>query len=71
MSKNTPAERKLTTKQRALVDTIVANGCSITQAASMAGYASGESGRVTESVQGEQRESWSVLLRVRSQSTYS
>ena len=33
----------------ALVDTLVATGCSITKAASQAGYASGESGRVTAS----------------------
>ena len=39
--------RKLTAKQMALVDTIVANGCSIKDAASIAGYAVGESGRVT------------------------
>jgi len=42
-------QRKLTTKQMALVDTLVATGCSITKAASQAGYASGESGRVTAS----------------------
>ena len=41
--------RKLTDKQTALVDTIVATGCSITKAASQAGYAKGESGRVTAS----------------------
>jgi len=39
--------KKLTPKQRALVDTIVANGCSIKAAAPLAGYAEGESGRVT------------------------
>jgi len=39
--------RKLTAKQMALVDTIVANGCSIKDAAPLAGYAVGESGRVT------------------------
>jgi len=42
-------ERKLTDKQTALVDTIVASGCSSTEAATQAGYASGESGRVTAS----------------------
>jgi len=42
-------ERKLTDKQTALVDTIVASGCTITEAATQAGYASGESGRVTAS----------------------
>ena len=36
-------DRKLTVKQTALVDTIVANGCSITEAATQAGYAKGES----------------------------
>ncbi|MAB40631.1 MAG: hypothetical protein CL525_16235 [Aequorivita sp.] len=41
--------RKLTSKQTALVDALVANGCSITEAASLAGYASGDSGRVTAS----------------------
>ena len=40
---------KLTDKQRALVDTIVATGCSITHGAKVAGYAKGESGRVTAS----------------------
>ena len=42
-----PASRKLTDKQTALVDTIVAKGCTIAQAAEEAGYAAGESGRVT------------------------
>ena len=41
--------RKLTGKQTALVDALVANGCSITEAAGLAGYAAGESGRVTAS----------------------
>ncbi len=40
---------KLTKKQTALVDTIVAFGCSITEASRKAGYAEGESGRVTAS----------------------
>ena len=39
----------LTAKQRALVETLVAKGCTITQAASEAGYAKGDSGRVTAS----------------------
>ena len=39
--------RKLTPKQTALVDTIVANGCTLKVAAQLAGYADGESGRVT------------------------
>ncbi len=38
---------KLTDKQMALVDTLVATGCSIREAAREAGYAQGESGRVT------------------------
>jgi len=42
-------EKKLTEKQTALVDTLVANGCSITKAAELAGYAKGESGRVSAS----------------------
>ena len=41
------ANKKLTDKQTALVDTIVAKGCTIAQAAELAGYAKGESGRVT------------------------
>jgi len=40
---------KLTDKQIALVDTIVANGCTIKEGARLAGYADGESGRVTAS----------------------
>ena len=40
-------ERKLTEKQTALVDTLVANGCSIKKAAELAGYSKGESGRVS------------------------
>jgi phage terminase small subunit len=41
--------KKLTNKQMALVDTIVANGCTIKEASVLAGYAEGESGRVTAS----------------------
>lgn len=41
--------KSLTPKQTALVDTLVATGCSIKEAASAAGYAEGESGRVTAS----------------------
>ena len=41
--------KRLTPKQTALVDTLVAKGCSITEAAKEAGYAEGESGRVTAS----------------------
>ena len=40
---------KLTPKQIKLVDTLVAKGCSITQASQIAGYATGDSGRVTAS----------------------
>jgi phage terminase small subunit len=39
--------RTLTDKQTALVDTLVAKGCTIVKAAELAGYAVGESGRVT------------------------
>jgi len=39
----------LTSKQERLVDTLVAKGCSIKDAAHEAGYASGEAGRVTAS----------------------
>lgn len=41
--------KTLTSKQTALVDTLVATGCSITHAAKTAGYAAGESGRVSAS----------------------
>ena len=40
---------ELTDKQRKLVDTIVATGCSITEAAKSAGYSTGDGGRVTAS----------------------
>ena len=39
----------LTEKQRRLVDTLVATGCSITEASQVAGYAKGDAGRVTAS----------------------
>lgn len=39
----------LTDKQRRLVDTLVATGCSITEASQIAGYAKGDAGRVTAS----------------------
>ena len=42
-------QRKLTKKQRVLIDTIVATGCSVTKASKIAGYSEGESGRVTAS----------------------
>lgn len=44
---NVPNTRKLTKRQTALVDTLVAKGCTIAKAAEIAGYSSGESGRVT------------------------
>ena len=40
---------KLTNKQKQLVDTIEALGCSIKEASAKSGYAEGESGRVTAS----------------------
>ena len=40
---------ELTDKQRKLVDTIVATGCSITEAAKSAGYSTGDGGKVTAS----------------------
>ena len=40
---------KITEKQKKLVDTLVSKGCSIKQASDEAGYAKGESGRVTAS----------------------
>lgn len=40
---------KLTDKQMALVDTLVASGCTVKEAAGKAGYAEGESGRVSAS----------------------
>ena len=41
--------KKLTPKQIALVDTLVAYGCTVTKAAAEAGYAKGDSGRVSAS----------------------
>tara|TARA_R100000664_G_scaffold11213_2_gene18282 strand:- start:1087 stop:1461 length:375 start_codon:yes stop_codon:yes gene_type:complete len=46
MNQNT---RNLTEKQVALVDTLVANACTIKEASQIAGYAEGESGRVSAS----------------------
>ena len=40
---------KITENQKKLADTLVAKGCSIKQASEDAGYAKGESGRVTAS----------------------
>jgi len=40
---------KCTDKQVALVDTLVATGCTVREAAGQAGYAEGESGRVSAS----------------------
>lgn len=45
----TDTKHKLTDKQMRLVDTLVATGCTIKEAASHAGYAEGESGRVSAS----------------------
>jgi phage terminase small subunit len=42
-------QHKVTEKQMALVDTLVAKGCTVREAAEEAGYAKGESGRVTAS----------------------
>ena len=42
-------EDELTDKQRKLVDTIVATGCTRTEAATTAGYSRGDGGRVTAS----------------------
>jgi len=42
-------QRKLTKKQSCLVDTLVATGCTLREAATEAGYSEGESGRVTAS----------------------
>jgi phage terminase small subunit len=44
-----PATQKLTKKQMALVDTLVATGCTLRVAAKEAGYSDGESGRVSAS----------------------
>ena len=41
--------KSLTTKQKALVDTLVTTGCSIKEASQKAGYAKGEAGRVVAS----------------------
>ena len=46
---NTSIAKKLTDKQMKLVDTLVAKGCRVTQAAKEAGYAKGDSGRVSAS----------------------
>ena len=45
----TDSRRHLTVKQELLVDTLVAKGCSISEASQEAGYAKGESGRVSAS----------------------
>lgn len=42
-------QRKLTKKQTCLVDTLVATGCTLREAATESGYSKGESGRVTAS----------------------
>ena len=46
---NVTDAKPLTTKQPALVDTLVAEGCTIIEASHKAGYANGESGRVSAS----------------------
>lgn len=48
-SNSSSKETSLTDKQTKLVDTIVAEGCSVTKASQIAGYAKGESGRVSAS----------------------
>ena len=45
----TEGRRHLTVKQELFVDTLVAKGCSISEASQEAGYAKGESGRVSAS----------------------
>ena len=47
--KNLADQSTITAKQRKLVDTFVATGCSIKKASEVAGYAKGESGRVSAS----------------------
>tara|TARA_B100001989_G_scaffold237041_1_gene199402 strand:+ start:5233 stop:5631 length:399 start_codon:yes stop_codon:yes gene_type:complete len=47
--KNLAEQSTITAKQRKLVDTLVATGCSIKKASEVAGYAKGESGRVSAS----------------------
>ena len=47
MIMNQITQRKLTKKQQALVDTLVAEGGSVAKAAEKAGYAPGDSGRIT------------------------
>lgn len=42
-------QHKVTEKQMVLVDTLVATGCTVREAAQEAGYAKGESGRVSAS----------------------
>ena len=45
----TKNQHGLTVKQTALVDALVATGCTIKEAALQAGYAQGEAGRVSAS----------------------
>ena len=47
--KNLADQSTITAKQRKLVDTLVATGCSIKKSSEVAGYAKGESGRVSAS----------------------
>jgi phage terminase small subunit len=44
---NVPEKRKLTARQKALVEAYVANGGNLTKASQEAGYSEGNSGRVT------------------------
>lgn len=44
---NLPAAKKLTHRQQALIDVIVAEGLSVSEAATRAGYAEGKAGYVT------------------------
>ena len=46
---NTPTIKNLTHRQRTLVDTLVSQDITVTNAAEIAGYAKGESGRVVAS----------------------
>ena len=47
--KSLAEQSTITAKQRKLVDTLVATGCTIKKASEVAGYAKGESGRVSAS----------------------
>ena len=49
MTKRTSEETKISGKAKSLVDTLVATGCTITEASQKAGYSKGEAGRVVAS----------------------